>query len=52
MINNILVSFTDHYNAIFLDRVKVKLEKVNGTILMLFYVRPSSPQLQRIRFLY
>ena len=29
---------------------KLKLEKINGTLIILFYVSPSSPQLQRICF--
>ena len=29
---------------------KVKLEKFHGTLVILFYVSPSSPQLQRIFF--
>ena len=29
---------------------KPKLEKINGTLIILFYVSPSSPQLQRICF--
>ena len=27
---------------------KLKLEKVHGTLIILFYVSPSSPQLQRL----
>ena len=27
---------------------KLKLEEANGTLIILFYVSPSSPQLQRI----
>ena len=29
---------------------KPKLEKINGTLIILFYVSPCSPQLQRICF--
>ena len=31
---------------------KSKLEKINGTLIILFYVNPCSPQLQRICFFY
>ena len=46
--NYIMVSFTDHYNAIFIDRLpqKLKLEKVHDALIILFYVSPSSPPLQ------
>ena len=30
---------------------KLNLKKVNGTLLIIFYVGPSSPQPQRIPFL-
>ena len=45
-----MVSFTDHYNAISIDRLasKTKIGKVHGTLIILFYVSPSSPQLQRL----
>ena len=48
-----MVSFIDHYNVISVDRFssKTKLKKVNGTLLIIFYVGPSSPQPQRIPFL-
>ena len=44
-INHIMVSFTDHYDAIFIDRFpsKTKLEKIDGTLIILFYVSVSSP---------
>ena len=29
---------------------KLKLEKIHGTLIILFYVIPSSPQLQRLFF--
>ena len=29
---------------------KLKLEKLHGTLIILFHVRPSSPQLQRLLF--
>ena len=53
-INHIIVSFTDHYNAISLGRLpsKTKIGKVNGTLIILFYVSPSSPLLQRIYVFY
>ena len=38
-INHIMVSFTDHYNAIFINR----LEKIHGALIILFYVSLSSP---------
>ena len=43
-----MVSFTDHYNAISMtdSLQKQKLEKVHGAWIILFYVRPSSSQLQ------
>ena len=45
-----MVSFTDHYNAIFIDRlpsqIKIGKEKIHGTLIILFYVSLSSPQLQ------
>ena len=51
-INHIIVSFTDHYNAIFIDRlpsqIKIEKEKIHGTLIILFYVRLSSPRLQRL----
>ena len=31
---------------------KLKLEKINGTLIALLYIRPSSLQLQRILFFY
>ena len=50
--NHIMVSFTDHYNAIFIDRlpsqIKIGKEKIHGTLIILFYVSLSSPRLQRL----
>ena len=53
-INHIMVCFTDHYNAISIDRLhqKLKLEKIHGALIILFDVSPSSPQLQTLCFLY
>ena len=46
-----MVSFTDDYNATPLtDPQKLKLEKIQDTLIILFYVSPSSPQLQRLFF--
>ena len=47
-----MVSFTDHYNAITIDRLSSKtiIEKFHGTLLSLFYVSSSSPQLHRLYF--
>ena len=48
-----MVSFADPYNAISIDvdsPQKLKLEKIHGTLIILFYVSPSSPQLQRLFF--
>ena len=54
-INHILVSFTDHYNAISIDRLPSKTKIENSwkrfTKIILFYVITSSPQLQRLPFL-
>ena len=54
-INHILVSFTDHYNAISIDRLPSKTKIENSwkrfTKIILFYVLTSSPQLQRLPFL-
>ena len=43
-INHTMISFTDHYNAIFIDRFpsKSKIGK-DGTLTFLFYVILSSP---------
>ena len=43
-INHTMISFTDHYNAIFIDRFpsKSKIGK-DGTLIFLFYVSLSSP---------
>ena len=47
-----MVSFTDHYNAISIERLpsieKLKLEKIRDTLIILFYVSPRSPQLKRL----
>ena len=54
-INHLMVYFTDHYNDIDLDRLppqNLKLEMINGTLIILFYVSPSFPQQQRILFSY
>ena len=42
--NHIMVSFTDHYNAI--SPQKLKLEKIHGVLIILFYVSPSTFPLQ------
>ena len=49
-INHIMVSFTDYCNVISIYRLptKTKTEKIQGTLTILFYVSPSSHQLQRI----
>ena len=51
-INHIMVSFTDHYNAISIDRLpsieKLQLEKIHDTLIILFYVSPRPPELQRL----
>ena len=46
-----IVFFTDHYNLFVWTESpqKLKLEKVNGALIILFYVNPSSPTL-RSRF--
>ena len=56
-ISDIMVSFTDHYNAIYVDRHKIiiflsknKIAKDHGTLIILFYVSPRSPQLHRLFF--
>ena len=45
-----MVSFTDHYNAILLtdSLQKLKLEKVRGDLIILFYVSTSSSPLKNI----
>ena len=47
-----MVSFTDHYNAISIDRLpsieKLQLEKIHDTLIILLYVSPRSPELQRL----
>ena len=50
-----MVSFTDHSNAISIERLptkKQKFEEVHDILKILFYVSLISPQLQRICFLY
>ena len=49
-----MVSFTDLYNAISIDRLssKVKLEKFHDILIILFNVSPSSHQIQRISCYY
>ena len=51
-INHIMVSFTDQYNSISIDRLptieKLKLEKIRDTLIILFYVSPRSLQLKRL----
>ena len=53
-INDIMLSFTNHYNAISLNRLslKTKIGKIHVTLIILFYVNPSSLQLQIICFSY
>ena len=54
-ITRIMVSFIDHYNAIFIDRlpsqIKIGREKIRGTLIILFYASLSSPQLKRLLLL-
>ena len=49
-INHIIVSFVDYYNAIFNYRPppKLKLEKIQGILIILFHGIPSLPQLKVI----
>ena len=44
----IMVSFIGHYNAISIDRLpsKTKIEKIYGTLTILFYGSPNFTQLQ------
>ena len=53
-INNIMVSFSDHYTAIsiYLLPQKLKLEEILATVIIPFYVSPSSTQLQRLLLFY
>ena len=53
-IKHIMVSFTDHYNAISIERLlsESKMEMFHGTLIILFYVSPSTLQLQRLFFFY
>ena len=52
--NHIIVSFTNNYNAISIDRLaqKRKLKNIHDTLIILFYVSPKCPQLQRLFFFY
>ena len=50
-----MVSFTDHYNAISIDRLPSKTKIGNNSCkrlrkINIFYVSPSPPQLQRLCF--
>ena len=49
-----MVSFTDHYNAISIDRFPstTKIEKYSWYIHDTFYVSPSSSQPQRLFFFF
>ena len=49
-----MVSFADHYNATSItdSTQKLNLEKILGTLIILFYVGQSSPQQQRLLFFY
>ena len=49
-IKHIIVAFTDHYNAIFIDRLpsETKIEKDSRYFNNFFYVSPSSPQHPRL----
>ena len=47
-INHILVSFTDHYNSVSLEIPLSEIKIGKDTWIILFYVKPSSSQLQRI----
>ena len=52
-INHIMVSFTDHYDGISIDRIpwKIKIGKDSCNLIIVFYLSPSSPQLQIIFFI-
>ena len=52
-INHIMVSFTDHYDGISIDRLpwKIKIGKDSCTLIIVFYLSPISPQLQIIFFI-
>ena len=52
-INHIMVSFTDHYDGISKDRLpwKIKIGKDSCNLIIVFYLSPSSPQLQIIFFI-
>ena len=43
-----MVSFTDHYNAISIEKLpsKTKIGKGSWALIFLFYVNPSNPPLQ------
>ena len=49
-INHIMVSFTDDFNTVYIDKLpsKTRLEKIHDTLIILSYGSQSSPQLQRI----
>ena len=49
-INHLMVSFTDDFNAVYIDKLpsKTRLEKIHDTLIILSYGSQSSPQLQRI----
>ena len=53
-ISHIMVFFIGHYNFIYFVLIdslqKLKLEKLNSTLIILFNIDPSSPQLQRMCF--
>ena len=53
-INNIMVSFSDHYTAISIYRLpqKLRLEEILATVIIPFYVSPGSTQLQRLLLFY
>ena len=48
-----MVSFTDHYDGISIDRIpwKIKIGKDSCNLIIVFYLSPSSPQLQIIFFI-
>ena len=48
-----MISFTDLYNVVSIDSPQeLKLEKIHGTLIILYQASPSSPQLQKICFFY
>ena len=48
-----MVSFTNHYNVISIDKLpsKTKIGNIHDTLIILLYVTPRPPQLQRHFFL-